>query len=69
MASFSDQSGINDVKKRLAELAPGIQKSLEIERITMFPKVRKRLSNYKLTPNKGVSCVGQSDSIETSEEI
>jgi uncharacterized Fe-S cluster-containing radical SAM superfamily protein len=61
MASFSDDEGVRAVKRRLAEIAPGILQSLEIERIKQFPKVRSRLNKYGLTPNKGVSCVSRND--------
>ena len=57
MASFSDSEGIQRAKERLAGIAPGILKSLEIERIKQFPKVRARLKKYGLNANKGVSCV------------
>jgi uncharacterized Fe-S cluster-containing radical SAM superfamily protein len=50
MASFSDQEGIERVKQKLAEVHPGILKSLEIERITMFPKVTQRLNDNGLKP-------------------
>ena len=52
MASFSDEEGIERVKRKLAEVHPGILKSLEIERITMFPKVAERLSAKGLKPLK-----------------
>ena len=52
MASFSDDAGINRVKRRLMEVHPGILKSLEIEKITMFPKVAERLSAKGLKPLK-----------------
>ena len=55
MASFSDVAGIKAVKQRLSDIAPGILNSLEIERINQFPKVRKRLSQYGLKANQGVS--------------
>ena len=56
MASFSDIDGVKSVRKRLASIAPGILRSLEIERIKQFPKVRARLKKYGLTANRGVSC-------------
>ena len=52
MASFSDDAGINRVKRRLMEVHPGILKSLEIEKITMFPRVAERLSAKGLKPLK-----------------
>jgi len=57
MASFSDKKGIAEVKEKLSEIRPGILRSLEIERIKQFPKVRARLKQHQLIPNKGVSCV------------
>ena len=55
MASFSDEEGIERVKRKLAEVHPGILKSLEIERITMFPKVKQRLNDNDLKPTKAKS--------------
>jgi uncharacterized Fe-S cluster-containing radical SAM superfamily protein len=52
MASFSDDAGIERVQKKLMEIHPGILKSLEIEKITMFPKVAQRLSKKGLKPLK-----------------
>ena len=52
MASFSDEEGIERVKRKLAGVHPGILKSLEIERITMFPKVKQRLNDNDLKPIK-----------------
>ena len=52
MASFSDDEGIERVKRKLIGIHPGILKSLEIERITMFPKVAHRLSKKGLKPVK-----------------
>ena len=50
MASFSDEDGIQRVKEKLYDIHPGILKSLEIERITLFPKVAQRLSRKGLNP-------------------
>jgi uncharacterized Fe-S cluster-containing radical SAM superfamily protein len=50
--SFSDDSGIADVKARLAKIKPGILKSLELEWITMFPKVAQRLAQNELVAKK-----------------
>ena len=50
MASFSSDDGIEEVKKNLAEVHPGILKSLEVETITLFPKVQERLEKYGLKP-------------------
>jgi uncharacterized Fe-S cluster-containing radical SAM superfamily protein len=52
MASFSDDEGIKRVQRKLMDIHPGILKSLEIERITMFPKVAQRLSERGLKPIK-----------------
>ena len=52
MASFSDEAGIRRVRQRLMDIHPGILKSLEIERITMFPKVAQRLADKGLKPVK-----------------
>jgi len=52
MASFSDDAGIERVQRKLMEIHPGILKSLEIEKITMFPKVAQRLSKKGLKPLK-----------------
>ena len=50
MISFSTPEGVADVKQRLAIVHPGILKSLELEKITMFPKVVERLAKAGLTP-------------------
>ena len=50
MASFSSDEGIEQVKKNLSTVHPGIVKSLEIETITLFPKVKERLEKYGLQP-------------------
>ncbi len=52
MASFSDAEGIKRVKGKLIDMHPGILKSLEIERITMFPKVAESLSKKGIKPLK-----------------
>lgn len=52
MASFSDEKGIETVKTRLQTIHPGLLKALEIEHITLFPKVLQRLTKHKLLPNK-----------------
>ena len=46
--SFSDQASIKAAKRRLYDLWPGLLKSLEVERIKLFPKVRKRLREHDL---------------------
>ena len=55
--SFSDAEGVRSVKQKLISIHSGILRSLELERIKLFPKVRKRLSSEGLKANKGVSCV------------
>ena len=50
MVSFSSPEGVADVKRQLAEVHPGILKSLELEKITMFPKVAERLAKAGLKP-------------------
>ena len=55
--SFSDAAGIKSVEKKLETMHPGILKSLELERIKLFPKVRRRIQNEGLVANKGISCI------------
>ena len=50
-ASFSTEQTIKDAKNKLYSIAPGILKSLEIEHITLFPKVLNRLKSYNIKPN------------------
>ena len=50
MISFSNQKDIQTVKDKLHGLWPGLLKSLELENITLFPKVAQRLSNANLIP-------------------
>ena len=50
MVSFSSDEGIQEVQKRLAKIHPGILKSVELETITLFPKVAARLKKAGLTP-------------------
>ena len=50
--SFSKKNDIDKAKQKLYNIAPGILKSLELEYITLFPKVLKELNKYKLKPNK-----------------
>ena len=50
MVSFSSEEGIADVKRQLANVHPGILKSIELEKITMFPKVAERLAKNGLKP-------------------
>ena len=55
MTSFSTDEGIRGVKERLAKVHPGILKSLELEKITLFPKVAQRLAKAGLKPGKARS--------------
>ncbi len=57
MVSFSDEQTIKQATQRLHNIYPGLLKSLELERIKQFPKVRKRLNQYNLIANKQISCV------------
>jgi len=50
MASFSSEDGITSVKGNLMDIYPGLLRSLEIETITLFPKVKERLKKYALKP-------------------
>ena len=52
MASFSSEEGIEQVKKNLKKVHPGILKSLEVETITLFPKVQERLEKHGLKPTR-----------------
>ena len=52
MISFSDDEGIREVKRQLAVIHPGLLKSLELEVITIFPKVAARLKKAGLTPTR-----------------
>ena len=54
--SFSDAAGIENVRGRLASIHVGILRSLELEKIKQFPKVRKKLLKEGLVANRGVSC-------------
>ena len=51
MASFSTEASLSAFKQRVYQLHPGILKSLEIEHITLFPKVREQLKKYGLKPS------------------
>ena len=46
--SFSDDEAIKAAKRRLYDLWPGLLKSLELEKIKLFPKVRQRLIDHKM---------------------
>jgi uncharacterized Fe-S cluster-containing radical SAM superfamily protein len=52
MASFSTDQGIREVRQRLSDIRPGLLLSLEIEFITLFPKVAQRLRKEGLKPNR-----------------
>ena len=54
---FPTHGGLNLWKKKLETMHPGILKSLELERIKLFPKVRRRIENEGLVANKGISCI------------
>ena len=58
--SFSDKAGMVEVEQKLSSIHFGILKSLEFERIKLFPKVRKRLKSEGLTANRGKSCASSS---------
>ena len=49
--SFSTPENIKKAEERLAEIRPGLLKSLEKEHITLFPKVFKRLNKLDMMPN------------------
>jgi uncharacterized Fe-S cluster-containing radical SAM superfamily protein len=46
--SFSSKDTIKEAKEKLFEIRPGLLRSLETERITLFPKVRERLEAYRM---------------------
>ena len=48
--SFSPPENIKKAEERLAEIRPGLLKSLEKEHITLFPKVLHRLRNLDMMP-------------------
>ena len=52
MASFSTDQGIREIRTRLSDIRPGLLLSLEIEFITLFPKVAERLRKEGLAPNR-----------------
>jgi hypothetical protein len=56
MVSFSDEASMDHAKNELYKLHPGILKSLELERIKLFPKVRVRLEKNALKANTGRAC-------------
>ena len=50
MISFSTPENIQKAEQQLADIRPGLLKSLEKEHITLFPKVRQRLENIDMMP-------------------
>ena len=46
--SFSEKRSIESAKARLHDMWPGLLKSLEVERIKLFPKVKQRLITHGL---------------------
>ena len=50
MVSFSNKSSIAEVKEKLHDVWPGLLKSVELENITLFPKVAERLANANMVP-------------------
>ena len=48
MISFSSDEDIQKVRQKLCNIRPGLLKSLELERITLFPKVAQRLNTEGL---------------------
>ena len=52
MVSFSNEKTIKEAKARLVAVHVGILKSLELEKIKLFPKVRQRLAKYGLLNTK-----------------
>ncbi len=52
MVSFSTEETIKAAKARLVAVHAGILKSLELEKIKLFPKVRQRLAKYGLLTTK-----------------
>jgi hypothetical protein len=54
--SFSDAEGIKFVEKKVDSMYLCIIRSLEFEKIKLFPKVGKRLIAEGLKANQGISC-------------
>ena len=52
MASFSTEEDIQNAITQLEAIHPGILKSLEIESISLFPQVKKRLEKAGLKPRR-----------------
>lgn len=55
MVSFSTQEAIESAKQKLGEIHAGILKSLELEKIKLFPKVRERLRKHRIL-EESVGC-------------
>jgi uncharacterized Fe-S cluster-containing radical SAM superfamily protein len=61
--SFSIKETIRDAKEKLFEIRPGLLRSLEIERITLFPKVRERLIEHRMI-EEGSSHLRRASSVD-----
>lgn len=57
MVSFSDENTMKQAREKLFDTHPGLLKSLELERIKQFPRVRARLNKNNLKANQQISCV------------
>jgi len=56
MVSFSDIASVAQAKQALYQVHPGILKSLELEKIKLFPKVLVRIEKNALKANQGITC-------------
>ena len=61
--SFSNAQTIRMAKEKLFEIRPGLLRSLEIERITLFPKVRERLIEHRII-EEGSSHLRRASSVD-----
>ena len=57
MVSFSDENTMKQAREKLFDTHPGLLKSVELERIKQFPRVRARLNKNNLKANQQISCV------------
>ena len=57
MVSFSNENTMKQAREKLFDTHPGLLKSLELERIKQFPRVRARLNKNNLKANQHISCV------------
>ena len=57
MVSFSDEDTMKQARETLFSIHPGLLKSVELERIKQFPRVKARLNKHNLKPNLQISCV------------